>query len=78
MSPRPPRFVVLSTHILRHYEQKGLVRPARNASGYREYRALGLRRLARAASPTSQGNTPRRRRTPGRPAGGRARGPWCG
>ncbi|ADB30202.1 transcriptional regulator, MerR family [Kribbella flavida DSM 17836] len=37
--------VGLSTHTLRYYEQQGLVRPARNASGYREYSALDLRRL---------------------------------
>ncbi|KUN29650.1 MerR family transcriptional regulator [Streptomyces antibioticus] len=39
------RLVGLSTHTLRYYEQEGLVRPARNASGYREYTALDLRRL---------------------------------
>ncbi|MFF5503194.1 MerR family transcriptional regulator [Streptomyces roseolus] len=39
------RLVGLSTHTLRYYEQEGLVRPARNASGYREYSALDLRRL---------------------------------
>ena len=38
-------FVGLSTHTLRYYEQQGLVRPARNASGYREYSASDLRRL---------------------------------
>ncbi|GAA1003842.1 hypothetical protein Aple_005000 [Acrocarpospora pleiomorpha] len=37
--------VGLSTHTLRYYEQQGLVRPARNASGYREYTAFDLRRL---------------------------------
>lgn len=40
------RLVGLSTHTLRYYEQEGLVRPARNASGYREYSAFDLRRLA--------------------------------
>jgi DNA-binding transcriptional MerR regulator len=39
------RLVGLSTHTLRYYEQQGLVRPARNASGYREYTASDLRRL---------------------------------
>jgi DNA-binding transcriptional MerR regulator len=39
------RLVGLSTHTLRCYEQEGLVRPARNASGYREYSASDLRRL---------------------------------
>lgn len=39
------RLVGLSTHTLRYYEQEGLVRPARNASGYREYSAFNLRRL---------------------------------
>ncbi|MEU4555444.1 MerR family transcriptional regulator [Micromonospora violae] len=39
------RLVGLSTHTLRYYEQEGLVRPARNASGYREYSASDLRRL---------------------------------
>ncbi|MGH3461102.1 MAG: MerR family transcriptional regulator [Kribbellaceae bacterium] len=38
-------FVGLSTHTLRYYERQGLVRPARNASGYREYSASDLRRL---------------------------------
>lgn len=37
--------VGLSPHTLRYYEQQGLVRPARNASGYRAYSALDLRRL---------------------------------
>jgi DNA-binding transcriptional MerR regulator len=37
--------VGLSTHTLRYYEQQGLVRPARNAAGYREYSASDLRRL---------------------------------
>lgn len=39
------RIVGLSTHTLRYYEQQGLVRPERNASGYREYSAFDLRRL---------------------------------
>lgn len=39
------RLVGLSTHTLRYYEQMGLVRPARNASGYRKYSAFDLRRL---------------------------------
>ncbi|MFD6244829.1 MerR family transcriptional regulator [Streptomyces roseolus] len=39
------RLVGLSTHTLRYYEQEGLVRPARNTSGYRAYSALDLRRL---------------------------------
>jgi len=39
------RLVGLSTHTLRYYEQEGLVQPARNTSGYREYSALDLRRL---------------------------------
>ncbi|MFI8327027.1 MerR family transcriptional regulator [Streptomyces sp. NPDC085529] len=39
------RLVGLSTPTLRYYEQEGLVRPARNASGYREYSAGDLRRL---------------------------------
>jgi DNA-binding transcriptional MerR regulator len=39
------RLVGLSTHTLRYYEQEGLVRPARNTSGYREYSAFDLRRL---------------------------------
>ncbi|MGY1582066.1 MerR family transcriptional regulator [Streptomyces sp. MN13] len=39
------RLVGLSTHTLRYYEQEGLVRPARNSSGYREYSQLDLRRL---------------------------------
>jgi DNA-binding transcriptional MerR regulator len=37
--------VGLSPHTLRYYEQQGLVRPARNSSGYREYSAFDLRRL---------------------------------
>ncbi|MGH3589205.1 MAG: MerR family transcriptional regulator [Pseudonocardia sp.] len=37
--------VGLSPHTLRYYEQQGLVRPARNSSGYREYSAADLRRL---------------------------------
>ena len=39
------RRVGLSAHTLRYYEQHDLVRPARNASGYREYGAEDLRRL---------------------------------
>lgn len=39
------RFVGLSAHTLRYYEQQGLVRPARNTSGYREYAAEDMRRL---------------------------------
>jgi DNA-binding transcriptional MerR regulator len=39
------RLVGMSPHTLRYYEQQGLVRPARNASGYREYSAFDLRRL---------------------------------
>ena len=39
------RLLGLSPHTLRYYEQEGLVRPARNASGYREYSAAHLRRL---------------------------------
>ena len=39
------QLVGLSTHTLRYYEQEGLVRPARNASGYRAYSAFDLRRL---------------------------------
>lgn len=35
----------LSGHTLRYYEKQGLVRPGRNASGYREYSAFDLRRL---------------------------------
>lgn len=35
----------LSAHTLRYYEQEGLVRPARNSSGYREYSEADLRRL---------------------------------
>lgn len=37
--------VGLSPHTLRYYEQQGLVRPARNSSGYREYSEENLRRL---------------------------------
>jgi DNA-binding transcriptional MerR regulator len=37
--------VGLSPHTLRYYERQGLVRPRRNASGYREYQAADLRRL---------------------------------
>ncbi|MBE1878267.1 MerR family transcriptional regulator [Myceligenerans pegani] len=39
------RLVGLSPHTLRYYEREGLVRPARDASGYREYAASDLRRL---------------------------------
>ncbi|MEV6283933.1 MerR family transcriptional regulator [Kribbella sp. NPDC051770] len=39
------QLVGLSAHTLRYYEQQGLVRPARNASGYRAYSASDLRRL---------------------------------
>lgn len=34
-----------SPHTLRYYERAGLVHPARNAAGYREYSASHLRRL---------------------------------
>ncbi|MFK4852579.1 MerR family transcriptional regulator [Microbacterium sp. ZW T6_19] len=34
-----------SPHTLRYYEREGLVHPARNSSGYREYSAPHLRRL---------------------------------
>ncbi|QGN34793.1 MerR family transcriptional regulator [Microlunatus sp. Gsoil 973] len=37
--------VGLSVHTLRYYELQGLVRPARNSSGYREYSANDLSRL---------------------------------
>jgi DNA-binding transcriptional MerR regulator len=37
--------VGLTPHTLRYYEQQGLVRPTRNASGYREYSSSDLRRL---------------------------------
>jgi DNA-binding transcriptional MerR regulator len=37
--------VGLSAHTLRYYEQERLVRPARNASGYRQYAPADLRRL---------------------------------
>lgn len=37
--------VGLSAHTLRYYEQVGMVRPERNASGYRQYAAPDLRRL---------------------------------
>lgn len=37
--------VKLSPHTLRYYESEGLIRPARDASGYREYGAGDLRRL---------------------------------
>jgi DNA-binding transcriptional MerR regulator len=39
------RLLGLSPHTLRYYDQEGLVCPARNASGYREYAASDLRRL---------------------------------
>jgi DNA-binding transcriptional MerR regulator len=39
------RLLGLSPHTLRYYEQEGLIRPARNASGYRGYSAGDLRRL---------------------------------
>lgn len=39
------RLLGLSPHTLRYYEREGLVRPARNASGYRGYSAADLRRL---------------------------------
>jgi len=39
------RLLGLSPHTLRYYDQEGLVRPARNASGYRGYCAADLRRL---------------------------------
>lgn len=35
----------LTAHTLRYYEQQGLVHPARNAAGYREYSTAVLRRL---------------------------------
>jgi DNA-binding transcriptional MerR regulator len=37
--------VGLTPHTLRYYEQQGLVRPGRDASGYRTYSAADLRRL---------------------------------
>jgi len=37
--------VGLSPHTLRYYEHEGLVRPSRNASGYRQYTPPDLRRL---------------------------------
>jgi DNA-binding transcriptional MerR regulator len=37
--------VGLSTHTLRYYEDQHLVRPARNASGYRQYTEADIRRL---------------------------------
>jgi DNA-binding transcriptional MerR regulator len=37
--------VGLSPHTLRYYENEGLVNPARDSSGYREYTASELRRL---------------------------------
>ncbi|WP_156758832.1 MerR family transcriptional regulator [Microbacterium karelineae] len=39
------RLVGLSAHTLRYYEREGLVRPARNTSGHREYDAADVRRL---------------------------------
>jgi DNA-binding transcriptional MerR regulator len=39
------RLLGLSPHTLRYYEREGLVRPARNAAGYRGYSAADLRRL---------------------------------
>lgn len=39
------RLLGLSPHTLRYYEREGLVCPARNAAGYREYSAADLRRL---------------------------------
>ncbi len=39
------RLLGLSPHTLRYYEQEGLIHPARNASGYREYSAADLRRF---------------------------------
>ena len=39
------RLLGLSPHTLRYYEQEGLIRPARNASGDRGYSAADLRRL---------------------------------
>ncbi|WP_073945013.1 MerR family transcriptional regulator [Streptomyces sp. TSRI0107] len=44
MSPRPPGSSACR-RTLRYYEQEDLVRPACNASGYREYSQLDLRRL---------------------------------
>lgn len=37
--------VGLTAHTLRYYEQQGLVLPARNSAGYREYSPDALRRL---------------------------------
>lgn len=37
--------VGLTAHTLRYYEQQGLVSPARNSAGYREYASGALRRL---------------------------------
>jgi DNA-binding transcriptional MerR regulator len=37
--------VGLSTHTLRYYEDQHLVRPTRNASGYRQYTEADIRRL---------------------------------
>ncbi|MGO2520250.1 MAG: MerR family transcriptional regulator [Microbacterium sp.] len=39
------RLLALSPHTLRYYEQEGLVLPARNSSGYREYSTYNMRRL---------------------------------
>jgi DNA-binding transcriptional MerR regulator len=39
------RLLTLSQHTLRYYEREGLVCPARNALGYREYSAADLARL---------------------------------
>lgn len=39
------RLLSLSPHTLRYYEQEGLVLPARNPSGYREYSTYNMRRL---------------------------------
>ena len=39
------RLLGLSPHTLRYYDQEGLIRPARNASGYRGYSAADLHRL---------------------------------
>jgi DNA-binding transcriptional MerR regulator len=39
------RLLGLSPHTLRYYEREGLVRPARNTSGYRGYSEADLRRL---------------------------------
>lgn len=42
---RAAAIVGLTTHTLRYYEQQGLVRPARNTAGYREYGPAHLSRL---------------------------------